>query len=97
MTRPKATGITHHVKSWTQFFQAIKLGTKKHDLRDLKDRNYQVGDILCLQEYDQFAGKYTGQEFPVMITYITSNRTPCAFSSSALENGYAILSLEPVL
>lgn len=84
------------VKSWSNFFQAIKAGKKLHDLRDLKDRDYRVGDILTLREYDQFAGTYTGDQLDVEVTYITSNRTPCAFSSSALDSDYAILSIKLV-
>ncbi len=41
----------YNVKSWVAFFQAFKRGEKKHDMRDLKDRDYQVGDILNLSCY----------------------------------------------
>jgi hypothetical protein len=84
----------YNVKSWVPFFQAFKTGAKKHDMRDLKDRNYKVGDILVLEEYDPFKGEYTGDAMRMKITYITSRDTPCAFSSAALDNNYCILSLE---
>ncbi len=84
----------YKVKSWSAFFQAIKRGDKLHDLRDKRDRNYQVGDVLVLQEYLPFEGQYTGDEVRVKITYITSNDRPCAFSSSALDRDYCILSLK---
>lgn len=87
---------TYNVKSWVPFFQAFKRGEKKHDMRDLKDRDYQVGDILFLEEYDPFKGEYTGEVLRMKITYITSNKTPCAFSSAALDKDYCILSLEPL-
>ena len=83
----------HKVKSWTSFFQAFRTGAKKHDMRDLKDRVYKVGDTLILQEYDPFKGEYTGEELSMKITYITSRDTPCAFSSAALDRDYCILSL----
>lgn len=86
----------YNVKSWVAFFQAFKRGEKKHDMRDLKDRNYKVGDILILEEYDPFKGEYTGDAMRMKITYITSRDTPCAFSSAALDSNYCILSLEPV-
>ena len=85
---------THAVKSWTHFFQEIKAGRKLHDMRDLKDRKYRVGDYLLLEEYDPFRGAYTGDKCLVEITYITSADTPCAFSSAALSPGYCILSLK---
>lgn len=82
----------HHVKSWTPFFQAIKEGTKTHELR-VNDRDYKVGDILYLEEYEPFDGKYTGEKFPTVITYITSSQYPCAFSSAVLNKEYCILSI----
>lgn len=84
---------THKVKSWAHFFDAIKAGKKLHDLRKL-DRDYKVGDILVLQRYDNIIGEYTGEEVEVEITYITSNKVPCAFSSSALDRDYGIFSLK---
>lgn len=88
--------MIHKVKSWTPFFQAFKGGSKKHDMRDMKDRKYSVGDMLILQEYDPFKGQYTGDELEMRITYITSRDTPCAFSSAALDRDYCILSLEEI-
>lgn len=86
--------MIHKVKSWPAFFQAFKRGQKKHDMRDMKDRKYSVGDTLVLQEYDPFEGEYSGDELKMKITYITSRNTPCAFSSAALDRDYCILSLE---
>lgn len=82
----------HVVKSWAHFFDAIKAGKKLHDLRKL-DRDYKVGDTLVLQRYDNINGEYTGEEVEVEITYITSSKVPCAFSSSALDKDYGIFSL----
>jgi hypothetical protein len=82
----------HKCKSWVPFFEAIKSGQKKHDLR-INDRDFQIGDTITLQSYDPFKGEYTGEEVTVKITYITSSVTPCAFSSAVLDKGYCILSL----
>ena len=86
----------HNVKSWSHFFDAIESGHKKHDLRK-NDRNYKVGDILKLQRYDNINGEYTGREISRRVTYITSNVTPCAYSSAVLPNDYCILSLGDAL
>jgi Domain of unknown function (DUF3850) len=87
---------THQVKSWTNFFQAIKRGEKKHDLRYDADRDFAVGDTVILVEYDPFAGRFTGETLKTKITYMTSRATPCAFSSVVLDRDYVILSLELV-
>lgn len=84
----------HRVKSWPHFFQAIIEGRKLHDFRDGTERDYKVGDILELCEYDPFKGVYTGREASARITYITSADTPCAFSSAYLKKGAVVLSLD---
>ena len=84
------------LKSWMQFYDAIVAGEKKHDLRDTKDRNFKVGQVLLLKRYDQFRGVYTGESQKVRVTFITSRDIPCAFSSAVLDRDYAILSLELV-
>lgn len=83
----------HIVKSWTWLFQAIKSGIKTHDIRDMTERDYKVGDQLMLREFDQTKGEYTGEALLVDITYITDNKTPCAFSSACLDKKFGILSI----
>lgn len=84
---------THEVKSWVHLFQAFRRGEKTHDIR-VMDRDYQIGDIVNLNEYDKFTESYTGRVEHGEITYITSNdHVACAFSTSVLHPQYAILSL----
>lgn len=87
---------THKIKSWTHLFQAIKSGIKLHDIRDMNERDYKIGDQILLQEFDHTTGRYTGDELLVEITYITDNMTPCAFSSAVLQKGFGILSIKKV-
>lgn len=82
------------VKSWPWLFEQMLAGTKKHDMRDLRDRPYEIGDRMLLQEFDPRSGEYTGREAVANITYITSNMTPCAMSSAALDRNFAILSVQ---
>lgn len=86
----------HRVKSWSYLFQAIKSGAKRHDLRDMRDREYKVGDILILEEFNQTTGHYTGNSIKCRITYITDRNVCCAFSSAVLDRNFGILSLELV-
>jgi hypothetical protein len=87
---------THRVKSWTYLFNAVKSGLKKHDFRNVDERDYKVGDVLVLCEYDQATGQFTGNELPCRITYMTDYRTPCAMSSMALDKKATVLSIEPI-
>ena len=68
---------------------------KTHDLR-VMDRDYAIGDVLVLQEYDWGAKTYTGRECRAEVTYITSAQAPCAFSPTALHPQYCILSIRKV-
>lgn len=86
----------HKVKSWKYLFEAAILGIKTHDIRNLGERDYKVGDILVLQEYNQATGSYTGRECSFRITYITSRSTPCALSGAALGRDFCILSISKI-
>lgn len=85
----------HRVKSWSYLFQAAKQGIKTHDVRDMRDRDYKVGDTLVLCEFDQATGTYTGEELECESTYIANRQVPCAFSSAVLDRDFGILSIKP--
>jgi Domain of unknown function (DUF3850) len=93
----KATDRAEHVlKCWPQFFNEIKGGRKKHDLRRSDDRKFKVGDILLLREFDPKLERYTGRSMKVRVTYITSSDLPCALSKDALHPNFCILSIQPI-
>lgn len=98
-TPPKLTPAGHHahfdyeVKSWPWLFEPMMAGKKTHDMRDMRDRPYKVGDRMLLREFDPRTGTYTGREGVASITYITNNETPCAMSSSVLDRDFAVLSV----
>lgn len=88
--------IKHELKSWVGLFEPIFKGEKTHDLRVL-DRDYQVGDICLLKEYDPLTKEYTGRTVLVQITYITSSQhKECAFSPVALHPATGILSIKKI-
>lgn len=84
----------HEVKSWTYLFSAIIAGLKFHDVRDMTERDYKVGDQMKLREFDMSTGQYTGRWALVRITYITDKQVPCAFSSAVLDRDFGILSIK---
>ncbi|ARK07468.1 hypothetical protein LAV_00068 [Sphingobium phage Lacusarx] len=94
--RQPTNAYDYEVKSWPQFFGPMLDGTKKHDMRNKRDRQYRVGDKMLLREFDPFGGGYTGRSAIFKITYITSNETPCALSSAGLDDEMAILSVQLV-
>lgn len=79
----------HSVKSWTYLYEAIINGQKKHDVRYVNERDYQVGDLLELNEFDQVLQQYTGRKTMARITYITSEKNHCALSPHGLTQDIA--------
>lgn len=86
----------HELKSWVGLFEPIFLKQKTHDLRVL-DRDYKIGDVCKLREFDPVKKQYTGRVCLVEITYITSSKhSPCAFSPFALHDAMGVLSIKRI-
>lgn len=76
----------HELKIAPKYFEKVLSKEKTFEFR-YNDRNYQVGDILNLKEYDN--GTYTGRETNVEITYILQE-------FEGLQPDYAILSIKHI-
>src|SRR3989344_7127532 len=85
----------HEVKSWPHLFTAIAEDRKSHELR-INDRNYAVGDVLVLSEFEPKLERYSGRSMKVEVTYITSIENACAVSDQVLHKDYAILSIRRI-
>lgn len=86
----------HNLKSWVGLYDPIARGDKTHELR-VMDRDYKIGDILALSEYDPLTKQFTGRTCEVEVTYITSSlHQECAFSPYALHPATGILSIKKV-
>ena len=72
----------HHLKILPEYFEAVVSGNKCFEIRK-NDRNYQKGDILRLNEYQD--GQYTGDVHVAEITYITDY---------AQQDGYVVLGIK---
>lgn len=42
---------THDLKTWPSYFEAIRRGDKRFEIRK-NDRDFAIGDVLNLREYD---------------------------------------------
>lgn len=80
----------HQLKTWPEFFQAIVDGSKTFELR-LDDRDFEVGELLCLQEFSPLTSKYTGREVLVEITYKFKESS---LLGRGLAQGFCILSFK---
>jgi hypothetical protein len=80
--------MLHELKTWPEFHEPIWLGKKSFDIR-FNDRNFQVGDILVLREWDPELGDYTGRSITVDVTYILHG------PQFGVEDGCVIMSIKP--
>lgn len=60
---------THELKTWPSCFAAAKAGNKPFDVRE-NDRNFLVGDLLVLREFDPDGERYTGQSITRWVSYV---------------------------
>lgn len=65
--------VIHNLKTWPEYFQAVKTGAKTFEIRK-NDRNFQIGDIISLMEYNPTMGQLTGEIIPFFITYILNEQ-----------------------
>lgn len=90
---PYEPPYTHELKSWVGLFEPLFNGSKTHDIRVL-DREYKIGDICWVREFEPITRKYTGRSLYYQITYITSSKhQECAFSPNTLHYASAVLSV----
>jgi hypothetical protein len=69
----QASERRHNIKVWPLYFVALLSGDKTFEWRR-NDRNYAVGDVLLLQEFEPpcrtlSLGSYTGRVAHAVITY----------------------------
>jgi ASC-1-like (ASCH) protein len=82
-------------KIWPQYFEAIKSGQKKFELR-LNDFIVNEGDTLVLEEWDPQTKKYTGRSLEKKVTYVGKFKIDELFwpEKEVKEKGIQIISLE---
>jgi hypothetical protein len=62
----------HELKTLRPYFQDVYSGVKKFEVR-FNDRDFQVNDLLGLEEFDDATQTYTGRYIIRRITYILSD------------------------
>ena len=79
--------MIHQLKIFPDHFNDVISGRKTFEVRR-NDRDFHVGDLLALNEYDAVFG-YTGRSCLVRTDYILKDERYC-------KPGYVILSIRPV-
>lgn len=83
----------HILKTWPQYFASIVRGEKNFEIRK-NDRDFKVGDILCLKEFIPSNESYTNRVWVVIITYILKGGECFGIDPSFCVLGILQLSME---
>ena len=78
--------INHIVKIDPEYFDDVVNKVKKFEVRK-NDRNYKVGNIIELREFNRKRNEYTGRTITAEITYILDNE-------EYVKENYVIFALE---
>jgi hypothetical protein len=81
----------HKLKTWPQYFRAVEREEKPFEVRKA-DRDFQVGDYLCLVEFDPQHDMLTGKYVYRRITYMLSSTD----APRGLVDGFVVLGLDTV-
>jgi hypothetical protein len=78
----------HELKTWPEYFGAVLDGSKTFEAR-FDDREFEVGDVLYLREWNPETEAYTGRETRRTVSYkLSGGEFVC--------QSYCILALQPV-
>ncbi len=81
-------------KVWPEYFQKIKEGTKKFELR-LADWQCNEGDVLILREWDPDKKEYTGRVLEKEVSYVLKTKEVTFWSEEEVDKyGYQIITFE---
>lgn len=81
----------HRLKTWPEFFRALLLGTKTYEVRR-NDRDFRVGDVLVLAEYDPANGEFSGHEVRRVVTRVDGANLAAL---GALGPDFCVMSIVP--
>ena len=76
----------HELKILEIYFVAVISGLKNFEIRK-NDRNFHVGDVLVLKEYNSESNRYSGRKVIKQVKYIFNG------PGYGIEDGYCVLAL----
>lgn len=79
----------HELKTVQPFFEEVWKDNKNFEIRK-NDRDFQVGDLLILKEYDPATNSYSGREVKAEVSYILNHQD----FPEGLQEGYCCLAME---
>ena len=62
---------------WPQYFEEVLSGNKTFEVREKRDRDFRVGNILLLMCWDPVTKKYDGRSVTKVISYMLDDPSFC--------------------
>lgn len=81
--------MIHTLKTWPEPFDAISRGLKTYEIRR-NDRDFKVGDVLILHEWDPSIKAYSRRLAVRSVTYMTQG------GEWGLPDNLCVLGLRPI-
>lgn len=81
--------MIHALKQEKQLFCDVLSGRKLFEVR-LNDRDFKVGDLLALNEWNPETKEYTGRSCLVYINYILDDE-------AYVKSGYVVMTIKPCI
>lgn len=82
-----AYGDTHELKTWPSYFNSVMNGIKPFEVRKA-DRDFKIGDVLLLKEWNPTTERYTGAVCTRQVCYILKG------GQFGIESGYVVMGLQ---
>jgi len=79
--------MIHELKTWPAYYNEVFMSHKTFEVRE-NDRDFKVGDMLNLKEYDPEKKEYTGRQLTRTITYILHG------GQFGIEKGTCVMSIQ---
>lgn len=87
------TTTVHVIRAWPIFFKDLENSTKTFEFRK-DDRDYEVGNILEIHEYDDYTEHYSGKVLSFEIIHLLRNGK--TFGLRDFPAGYVIMSIKSI-
>lgn len=78
----------HNLKCWPEYFEAVWFERKTFEIR-INDRDFKVGDMLKLEEYNREGGFCTGNCVYAEVVYLLE-------SAPGLQSEYVLIGIRLV-
>lgn len=86
--------MTHHKKTWPDYFQMLKDGKKKFDVR-LADLEVQEGDNIIFDEWDPALKDFTGRKLDMNVTFVLKTKDlPYWSDRDVNKHGFIVMQVE---